>query len=79
MPAFSELKNSESKTPRQLFTSTHAGLLKDGEKWMGSIASQCMLVLTIIATVVFEAAFTVPGGNEDNEGILCSIFLLWHT
>ncbi|XP_031280376.1 uncharacterized protein LOC116138857 [Pistacia vera] len=68
MPSFRELKNSEGKTPRELFTSTHAGLLKDGEKWMRSIASQCMLVAAIIALMVFQAAFPVRGGNNDNEG-----------
>ncbi|KAJ0013726.1 hypothetical protein Pint_21603 [Pistacia integerrima] len=68
MPSFKESKNTEGKTPRELFTSTHAGLLKDGEKWMRSIASQCMLVAAIIALMVFQAAFPVPGSNSDNEG-----------
>ncbi|KAJ0080111.1 hypothetical protein Patl1_24164 [Pistacia atlantica] len=68
MPSFKESKNTEGKTPRELFISTHAGLLKDGEKWMRSIASQCMLVAAIIALMVFQAAFPVPGGNSDNEG-----------
>ncbi|XP_031284048.1 uncharacterized protein LOC116142777 isoform X2 [Pistacia vera] len=78
MPSFRELKNSEGKTPRELFTSTHACLQKDGEKWMRSIASQCLLVATIIATVVFQPAFTVPGGNNDNEGrkIVLRIFAM---
>ncbi|KAJ0014013.1 hypothetical protein Pint_21593 [Pistacia integerrima] len=68
MPSFRGLKNSEGKTPRELFTTTHAGLQKDGEKWMRNTASQCMLVATIIATVVFQAAFTVPGGVNDAGG-----------
>ncbi|KAJ0015298.1 hypothetical protein Pint_21652 [Pistacia integerrima] len=68
MPSFRGLKNSEGKTPRELFTSTHAGLQKDGEKWMRNTASQFMLVATIIATVVFQAAFTVPGGVNDAGG-----------
>ncbi|KAJ0015174.1 hypothetical protein Pint_21559 [Pistacia integerrima] len=78
MPSFRELKNSEGKTPRELFTSTHACLQKDGEKWMRSIASQCLLVATIIATVVFQPAFTVPGGKDDNEGrkIVLRIFAM---
>ncbi|KAJ0013744.1 hypothetical protein Pint_21602 [Pistacia integerrima] len=65
MPSFKQSKNTQGKTPRELFTSTHAGLLKDGEKWMRNTASHCMLVATIIATVVFQAAYTVPGGNND--------------
>ncbi|KAJ0014018.1 hypothetical protein Pint_21596 [Pistacia integerrima] len=68
MASFRGLKNSEGKTPRELFSGTHAGLQKDGEKWMRNTASQYMLVATIIAAVVFQAAFTVPGGIHDGGG-----------
>ncbi|CAK9327292.1 unnamed protein product [Citrullus colocynthis] len=57
----------ESLTPRELFTKEHKQLLKDGEEWMKNTANSCMLVATLIATVVFAAAFTVPGGNG-NQG-----------
>ncbi|XP_044469958.1 ankyrin repeat-containing protein ITN1-like [Mangifera indica] len=69
MPSFRELKNKNGKTPRELFTSTHEDLLKNGEKWMRDTASQCILVATIIATIAFPAAFNVPGGNNSNDGI----------
>ncbi|KAG6573216.1 Ankyrin repeat-containing protein ITN1, partial [Cucurbita argyrosperma subsp. sororia] len=56
-------------TPRELFTKEHEQLRKQGEEWMKTTANSCMLVATLIATVVFAAAFTVPGGNDDKEGI----------
>ncbi|CAB4313811.1 unnamed protein product [Prunus armeniaca] len=40
----------------------------EGESWMKSTANSCMLVATIITTVVFSAAFTIPGGIADNTG-----------
>ncbi|KAL4012315.1 hypothetical protein IC575_029414 [Cucumis melo] len=55
-------------TPRELFTEEHAELRKHGEEWMKNTANSCMLVATLIATVVFAAAFTVPGGNDDKTG-----------
>lgn len=69
MPSFRELKNKTGKTPRELFTSIHEDLLKNGEKWMRDTANQCMLVATIIAIVAFPAAFNVAGGNNSNDGI----------
>jgi hypothetical protein len=62
-------KNSEDETPKEIFTKAHAELLKDGEKWMKDTANYCMLVATLIATVIFAAAFTVPGGNNQETGI----------
>ncbi|RVW59674.1 hypothetical protein CK203_101049 [Vitis vinifera] len=48
---------------------SHKNLMKDGEKWMRGTAAQSMLVATLIATVVFAAAFTVPGGSNQDTGI----------
>nr|DAD39368.1 TPA_asm: hypothetical protein HUJ06_013691 [Nelumbo nucifera] len=36
---------------------------------MKDTATSCMVVATLIATVMFAAAFTVPGGNNSNTGI----------
>ncbi|KAK3439039.1 hypothetical protein EUGRSUZ_C03693 [Eucalyptus grandis] len=44
-------------------------LLKEAEKWMKDTASSCSLVATLIITVAFAAAFTIPGGNDNNTGI----------
>ncbi|CAL0301532.1 unnamed protein product [Lupinus luteus] len=66
IPLFIEMKNSEDFTPRQIFTKEHEELLKNGESWMKTTANSCMVVSTLIATGVFSAAFSVPGGNNDN-------------
>ncbi|KAK9271613.1 hypothetical protein L1049_001976 [Liquidambar formosana] len=62
-------ENEGGKKPRTLFTEQHVDLLKAGEKWMKSTARSCMLVATLIATVMFSAAFTTPGGTDQNTGI----------
>ena len=62
------MKDSEGRTPHILFTEEHKGLVREGEKWMKDTASSCMLVATLIATVMFAAAFTVPGGNNNDTG-----------
>ncbi|XP_031737747.1 ankyrin repeat-containing protein At5g02620 [Cucumis sativus] len=59
---------ADKLTPRELFSKQHKQLLKDGEQWMKNTANSCMLVATLITTVVFAAAFTVPGGNNDKDG-----------
>ncbi|KAF8377141.1 hypothetical protein HHK36_030514 [Tetracentron sinense] len=68
-PKYKEWLNIEGKTPRALFTEEHKNLVKEGEKWMKDTASSSMVVATLIATVMFAAAFTVPGGNNGNTGI----------
>ena len=43
--------------------------MKEGEKWMKDTATSCTVVGALIATIMFAAAFTVPGGNDQNTGI----------
>ncbi|KAJ6363285.1 hypothetical protein OIU78_003458 [Salix suchowensis] len=43
-------------------------MMKEGEQWMRDTADSCMLVATLIVTVVFAAAFTLPGGNLQDKG-----------
>lgn len=42
--------------------------MSSGEEWLKQTAESCMIVATLIATVVFAAAFTVPGGVKDDTG-----------
>ncbi|KAM0022169.1 putative ankyrin repeat-containing domain, PGG domain, ankyrin repeat-containing domain superfamily [Helianthus debilis subsp. tardiflorus] len=80
-PDLRERKNKDGLTPRELFTREHKELIKEGEEWIKGVASQCMVVAALIATIVFAAAFTVPGGYNQNDGIPIfyrkSIFLVF--
>ncbi|KAK7392815.1 hypothetical protein VNO78_21263 [Psophocarpus tetragonolobus] len=66
-PLYIEQPNSDDIVPRQLFTMEHEELLKKGESWMKRTAKSCMVVATLITTGVFTAAFSVPGGNNDDK------------
>ncbi|KAL7613390.1 hypothetical protein Lser_V15G07130 [Lactuca serriola] len=68
-PSYRERKNKDGLTPRELFTKEHQDLVVKGEEWMKGTASQCMVVAALIATIVFAAAFTVPGGYNQISGI----------
>ncbi|KAJ0035942.1 hypothetical protein Pint_26482 [Pistacia integerrima] len=65
-PSLQEQRNKKNKTPRDVFTEEHKELVKQGEKWMKGTATSCSVVATLIITVVFTAAFTIPGGNNDD-------------
>ncbi|KAM3685135.1 hypothetical protein ACJW31_11G095300 [Castanea mollissima] len=60
--------NKECLTPRQLFTKNHEDMMGKGEKWMKDTASSCIVVGVLIVTIMFAAAFTIPGGNDQNKG-----------
>ncbi|XP_026461063.1 uncharacterized protein LOC113362782 [Papaver somniferum] len=68
------MRNKEGETAQYIFTKEHKELMEKGEKWMKYTSQSCMLVATLITTVAFAAAFTVPGGNisdkdSSNNGI----------
>lgn len=68
-PLYKEMRNSDGEIPQLLFTKEHKELLREGEVWMKGTASSCMVVATLIATVMFAVISTVPGGNNSNTGI----------
>lgn len=68
-PLSKQMRDKNGRTPRMLFTEEHRALVKEGEDWMKSTASSCMLVATLITTVMFAAIFTVPGGTDNNSGV----------
>ncbi|PWA87986.1 ankyrin repeat-containing domain, PGG domain protein [Artemisia annua] len=67
--SYKDQKNEDDLTPHELFTKEHKDLVTKGEIWMKGTANQCMVVAALIATIVFAAAFTVPGGYDQNVGI----------
>ncbi|KAF5959061.1 hypothetical protein HYC85_000270 [Camellia sinensis] len=80
VPRNKEERNSDKLTPAEVFTNTHMKLVKRGEKWMRGTATSCTFVAALIATVVFAAAITIPGGNDSNGHPIFSkkpIFLLF--
>ncbi|XP_059438840.1 ankyrin repeat-containing protein NPR4-like [Corylus avellana] len=65
---FKEFLNNDHLTPRELFTKNHKDLMKEGEKWMKGTATSCTVVGALTVTIMFAAAFTVPGGNVQDTG-----------
>ncbi|KAI3909174.1 hypothetical protein MKW98_012911 [Papaver atlanticum] len=62
-PQYKYTRNGDKETAKFVFTEQHKQLVEKGEKWMKDTSGSCMVVATLIATVAFAAAFTVPGGN----------------
>ena len=77
LPSFQKIRNSDNLTPWDLFTKEHENLRRDGEKWMKDTANYCMLAATLISTVVFAAAFTVPGGSNQETGTPILLKSIW--
>ncbi|KAJ4721660.1 Ankyrin repeat family protein [Melia azedarach] len=69
-PSDVEATNEKRETPRDLFAENHKELKVEGEKWMKDTANSCMLVATLVATVVFAAAFTVPGAPSKDVSVI---------
>ncbi|XP_076940999.1 uncharacterized protein LOC143610391 [Bidens hawaiensis] len=68
-PKYKDQANENHRKPGALFTQEHKELAKEGEKWMKNTAGSSMIVGTLIAAVMFTTAFTVPGGNDDTNGL----------
>ncbi|KAJ0953342.1 putative ankyrin repeat-containing domain, PGG domain, ankyrin repeat-containing domain superfamily [Helianthus annuus] len=65
-PSYIEALNIHGQTPRMVFTEAHKDLLAAGQQWMKDTASSCTVVAALIVTMAFAAAFTLPGGNQDD-------------
>ncbi|CAL9014052.1 unnamed protein product [Prunus brigantina] len=69
-PKILEVVNvTDGMTARDLFTKNHKELAKEGERSMKETATSCTVVGALIITIMFTAAFTVPGGNNGNTGM----------
>ncbi|KAG6703586.1 hypothetical protein I3842_07G091100 [Carya illinoinensis] len=67
-PFCKEHLNTHGLNPRQLFTNKHQELRKEGERWMKDTATSCTVVGALIITIMFAAAFTILGDNNQNTG-----------
>ncbi|KAF8036155.1 hypothetical protein BT93_C1990 [Corymbia citriodora subsp. variegata] len=59
----------KGKTYWELFVEKRKDLLKEAGQWIKDTSSSCSLVATLIITIAFTAALTVPGGNDSSTGI----------
>ncbi|KAI3495774.1 hypothetical protein L1887_38120 [Cichorium endivia] len=62
-------KNCFGETPKMVFTREHKELVIEGEKWIKTTAESYTITAALITTIVFAAAITVPGGNNQDMGI----------
>ncbi|KAL5567521.1 hypothetical protein UlMin_024096 [Ulmus minor] len=60
--------NKNHKRPREVFTENHKDLMIEGEKWMKNTSSSCTVIGALIFTIMFTAAFTLPGGQKQDTG-----------
>ena len=67
-PSYLNMEDCNGKTAKQIFTEEHEYLQREGEEWMKGTANYCMIVATLITTVVFASVFTVPGGSYQDTG-----------
>ncbi|GLT34782.1 hypothetical protein SLA2020_092780 [Shorea laevis] len=63
-----EFKNHNGETPYEVFTERHKELVKEGAEWMTKTSQSFTVVGALIVTILFAAAFTLPGGNDQNTG-----------
>ncbi|XP_071729601.1 uncharacterized protein [Rutidosis leptorrhynchoides] len=68
-PTYITRENIFKETPDMVFSREHENLLKEGENWMKTTAESCSITAALIATIMFAAAITVPGGNHQETGI----------
>jgi len=58
-------KNYKLMTAFELFQEEHKGQLKLAQDWIEKTSQSCSAVAVLLATVVFAAAYTIPGGSDD--------------
>ncbi|MFS7966677.1 putative PGG domain, ankyrin repeat-containing domain superfamily [Helianthus anomalus] len=67
-PSYTTQENIDKETPYMVFTREHKELLKEGEQWMKTTAESCSITTSLIVTIVFAGAITVPGGSNQEKG-----------
>lgn len=69
----------DGQTPEDLIEIEHGEMLKEAQKWLKETAQSCSTVAILVATVVFAAAYTIPGGTENGTPVFLhsNIFLFF--
>nr|XP_011461597.1 PREDICTED: uncharacterized protein LOC101300036 [Fragaria vesca subsp. vesca]XP_011461598.1 PREDICTED: uncharacterized protein LOC101300036 [Fragaria vesca subsp. vesca] len=63
-----EINKTDQLQPSEVFAKYHKDLMKEGENSMKETATSCTVVGALIVTMMFAAAFTIPGGNNGDTG-----------
>ncbi|XP_068323463.1 ankyrin repeat-containing protein NPR4-like [Pyrus communis] len=58
--------NNKDQTAEEPFCNEHNELLKSAQEWVKETAQSCSTVVVLVATVVFAAAYAIPGGNDQS-------------
>ncbi|KAM1164320.1 hypothetical protein PS2_023651 [Malus domestica] len=67
-PKDREYVNNDNKTPRKVFIENHKELGKEAENSMKETTTSCTVVGALVVTIMFVAAFTVTGENDEKTG-----------
>ncbi|GKV39780.1 hypothetical protein SLEP1_g47498 [Rubroshorea leprosula] len=62
-------RNKDDETPLEVFRREHQGLLKEAQTWVKDTVNFAAIIGTLIVGVMFAANITVPGGNNDRDGL----------
>ncbi|XP_048328506.1 uncharacterized protein LOC125422093 [Ziziphus jujuba] len=68
-PHYEMHRNNKGETAQEFFRRTHSKLLKEAQDWLKRTSESCSAVAVLIATVAFAAAYTVPGGSNQDTGV----------
>lgn len=58
-------RNEENKTAHELFAEDKVKPHEEAKEWLKRTSEHCTVVIILIATVAFAAAYTVPGGPDE--------------
>ncbi|XAR65698.1 hypothetical protein NMG60_11009888 [Bertholletia excelsa] len=61
-------RNNKGHTAEEQFAISSSKLRSDAKEWLKRTAENCSIVAVLIATVAFAAAYTVPGGLNQQTG-----------
>ncbi|KAM1959836.1 hypothetical protein ACFX15_005062 [Malus domestica] len=68
-PRYTLHRNKKDQTAEELFNYQHNGLLGSAQEWVKETAQSCSTVAVLVSTVVFAAAYAIPGGTSDQSGL----------
>ncbi|KAL3570180.1 hypothetical protein D5086_027429, partial [Populus alba] len=62
---YKAMQRGKELTALELFKEEHKAQLKLAQEWIEKTSQSCSAVAVLLATVVFAAAYTIPGGSDD--------------